>query len=229
MNIYTWIFSGLLALAVLIYIIGLIQRIMPMEKAAYSVFMPFLASIILSLLTGFLPDSHHIIFISALAFTAATLFILTTLKKNKFFKFAGHFFFLITEVIWFLLIVSVYRIFKIPNIFFILAAIVFIAGFVVMCVFIKKQPLVKYTAAFIQYCFAAIFCTTALICLVYEKRVFGILIFLGTLTNLCNVIFETFQRTRPFNIREKTERVIVTILEVVTQALLGTGAILMQI
>ena len=229
MNIYTWIFSGLLAVALVIYIIGLIQRIIPMEKAAYSVFMPFLASIILSLLTGFLPDSHHIIFISALAFTAATIFMLTTLKKNKFFKFAQHFFFLITEVFWFLLFVSVYRIFKISNIFFILSAIIFIAGFVVMCVFIKKQSFTKYTAAIIQYTFAAIFCTTALICLIYEKRIFGILIFIGTLINLCNVIFETFQRTRPFNIREKTERVIIITLEVTTQALLGAGAILMQI
>ena len=229
MDIYTWIFSGLLVVALVIYIIGLIQRIIPMEKAAYSVFMPFLASIILSLLTGFLPDSHHIIFISALAFTAATIFMLTLLKKNKFFKFAQHFFFLVTEVFWFLLIVSVYRIFKIPNIFFILSAIIFVAGFVVMCIFIKKHSLAKYTAALIQYTFAAIFCTTALICLAYEKRAFGILFFIGTLTNLCNVLFETFQRTRPFNIREKTERVIVTILEVVTQALLGAGAVLMQV
>ena len=44
-----------------------------------------------------------------------------------------------------------------------------------------------------------------------------------------NVIFEIFQRTRPFAISAKLERIIVTILFVTAQALMGTGAVLMQV
>ena len=109
------------------------------------------------------------------------------------------------------------------------SAIVFAAGFIVMVVFIKKQPPVKYAAAFTQYIIAAVYCTTALISLIYETRVFGILIFCGSLVNLCYVIFDTFQRTRPFAISEKIERIIMTVLACSAQALIGAGAILMQV
>jgi len=229
MNIYTWIFTGCIIVSLLLYIIALAKNIGPMEKTVRALLVPFLAGIIISLLAGFLPDSHHIIFIVSLAFSSAVLFMLSTLNKNKFFKFIEHSFFIITQVVWFILISSVYRIFKIPDIFFILSGIVFIAGFVVICVFIKKQNLSKYVTSIIQYAVTAVLCTTALINLVYEKRIFGILIFLGALVTLCHVIFEIFQRTRPFAIGEKTEKVIVTILFVLAQALMGAGAILLQV
>ena len=229
MNVYTWIFIGFTLVDLLLYIISLIQRIIPMEKAARSLFIPFVAGIILSLLTGYLPDSHHIIFISSMAFCTASCVMLAGLKKNRLLKFAEHFFFLLTQVLWLLLIVSVYRIYKVSNLVFILTGIVFIAGFAVICIFIKLQPLAKYAAAIIQYIFTALLCTTALVCLIYEKRAFAILMFLGSLVSMCNVVFEIFQRTRPFAIREKTERVIITILMVTAQSLMGVGAILMQV
>ena len=229
MNIYTWIFIALISIDLLLYIIGLVQRIIPLEKTARSFFVPLTAGILISFLINYLPDSHHIIFIASMAFGAATLCMLSTLKKNKFFKFSEHFLFLLTEAFWLWLICSVYRIFKISNIIFILAGIVFIAGFIVICVFIKKQSVAKYTAAIIQYFFAAILCTTSLVSLIYEKRAFGILIFLGSLFTVCHVIFEIFQRTRPFAISAKLERIIVTILFVTAQALMGTGALLMQV
>lgn len=229
MNIYTWIFTGLLVVDVVLYILSLIKGINPLEKVARSLLIPLVAGIILSILTGYLPDSHHIIFIATLAYGTACLFMLTTLKKNRFFKFAEHFLFLLTNIFWLLLISSVYRIYKVSPLLFILTGIVFIAGFVVTCVFIKQQPLYKYAAAIIQYFFTAVLSVTAFVCLLYEKRAFAVLIFTASLVIMCHVIFETFQRTRPFAINEKTERIFTTILSVTSQALIGVGAILMQI
>lgn len=229
MNIYTWIFTGLLLVDIFLYIFSLIKGINPLEKVARSLLIPLVAGIILSILTGYLPDSHHIIFIAILAYGTACLFMLTTLKKNRFFKFAEHFLFLLTNIFWLLLISSVYRIYKVSPLLFILTGIVFIAGFVVTCVFIKQQPLYKYAAAIIQYFFTAVLSVTAFVCLLYEKRAFAVLIFTASLVIMCHVIFETFQRTRPFAINEKTERIFTTILSVTAQALIGVGAILMQI
>ena len=230
MNTYTWIFTGLLVVDVILYIFGLIQRLRPLEKTARGLCIPFIAGIILSILYEFLPDSHHIILISSLAFSAASLFMVSTLNdKNRFVKFIEHFLFLLIEAFWFLLIASVYRIYKVPAIFFILAGIVFIAGFVVVCIFIKKQPVAKYLAAIIQYGASAIFCSTTLVSLIYEKRVFAILFFVGSLVTVCHVIFEIFQRTRPFAINEKTEKIFVTLFTVCAQALIGAGAILLQV
>ena len=230
MNTYTWIFTGVLVVDAFLYILGLVQRIKALEKSARGVFVPGIAGIILSILYEYLPDSHHIIFIASLGFGAAVLFMISTLNdKKKFVKFIEHFLFILTEIFWFLLIVSIYRIYKIPSIFFILAGIVFIAGFTVICIFIKKQAPSKYLGITIQYCVATIFCTTALINLAYEKRLSGVLIFTGALTIMCHVVFEIFQRTRPFAINEKTEKIIVTILTTGAQALLGAGAILLQV
>ena len=230
MNTYTWIFTGLLVVDVILYIFGLIQRLRPLEKTARGLCIPFIAGIILSILYEFLPDSHHIILISSLAFFAASLFMVSALNdKNRFVKFIEHFLFLLTEAFWFLLIASVYRIYKVPAIFFILAGIVFIAGFVVVCIFIKKQPVAKYLAAIIQYGASAIFCSTTLVSLIYEKRVFAILFFVGSLVTVCHVIFEIFQRTRPFAINEKIEKIFVTLFTVCAQALIGAGAILLQV
>ena len=229
MNVYAWIFSGLLAVALVLYIVGLVQRIVPLEKTARSLFVPFICGFISALLTNYLPDSHHIIFISSLALSAASLCMISTLKKTRFCKFAEHFLFLLTESFWLWLICSVYRIFKVSNLIFILSGIFFLAGFIVICVFIKKQSLHKYVAAIIQYSFAAVLCTTSLVSLIYEKRAFGILIFLGSLITVCHVVFEIFQRTRPFAISTKLERIIVTILFVTAQALMGAGAVLFQV
>ena len=229
MNVYAWIFTGLLVVDLVFYIISLVQRYLPLEKSSRSLLIPFLAGIIISILANYLPDSHHIIFISSMAFSAAALCMLSELKKNKFFNFSRHFLFLLSEVFWLWLIASVYRIFKVSNIIFILSGIVFAAGFVVICIFIKKQTVTKYAAAIIQYFFSALLCTTSLVSLIYEKRAFGILLLLGSLVTLCHVVFDTFQRTRPFAISSKLERIILTILFVTAQALIGTGAILLQI
>ncbi len=230
MNTYTWIFTGVLVVDAFLYIFGLVQRIRALEKTARGVFVPFMAGVILSILYEYLPDSHHIIVIASLAFFAAALFMISTLNdKKKFVKFIEHFLFLLTECFWFLLIASVYRIYKVPVIFFILTGIVFIAGFVVICIFIKKQPVAKYLAAIIQYGISAIFCSTTLVSLIFEKRAFAILLFIGSIVSVCHVIFEIFQRTRPFAINEKTEKIIVTILTIGAQSLLGAGAILLQI
>ena len=229
MSVYLWIFTGLLAVDLILYIVGLVQRIVPLEKTARSLFIPFVCGIISSILTNYLPDSHHILLISSLAFTAATLCMISTIKKNKFSKFCEHFLFFLTEAFWLWLIASVYRIHKVSNLLFILAGIVFIAGFVVISIFIKKQKVIKYAAAIFQYTFAAVLCTTSLVCLIYEKRAFGILMFLGSLITVSHVIFEIFQRTRPFDITAKTERIIVTLLFVTAQSLMGVGTILMQV
>ncbi len=229
MNVYTWIFTGLLLVDLLLYIIALIQRIQVLEMTSRGLFIPLTGGLIISLLVLSLPDSHHIIFIASFAFFTASLFMLSVIKnKKRFFKFAEHFLFIITQGIWFLLIVSVYRIFRIPELFFVLSGILFIAGFIVICVFIKKQTLLKYASALIQYFLTAGFVTTALISLVYEKRLFGILIFCGSLLNLFYVVFEIFQSTRPFDLSRKKEKLLMTIILVSANALTGSGALLMQ-
>ena len=87
MNTYTWIFTGLLVVTLILYILGQVNRIMALEKIARVLFMPFTAGLILSILMLYLPDSHHIIVLTSLAYGAATLFMLNTLKDKKRFLY----------------------------------------------------------------------------------------------------------------------------------------------
>lgn len=230
MNVYTWIFAGLLGVALLLYIIGLVQRIGPLEKVARVLFVPFLGSMILSMLTEYLPDSYHIMFISAFAFGAAVIFMLLTIRdKSIFIKAAENFFYIANQFLWQLLIVSVYRIYRVPQWLFIIAGAVYFAGLVVIFIFIKKQSFLKYASGIILYAFSTILGITTLVSLIYEKRLFAVMMFLSSLVFMFGTVLTIFQKTRPFAITEKTEKLLITITVVTANALFGVGALLMQI
>ena len=230
MNVYTWIFTGLLGAVLILYIVGLVQRIQPLEKTARCLFIPFAGSLILSILTSYLPDSYHIMFLSVFAFGASAIFMLFTLgDKNKFIKAVEEFFYVLTQMLWLLLIISVYRIFKVNQIFFIISGIVYLAGFIVICIFIKKQPLSKYTAAFLLYAFSTVLGVTAFISLIYEKRLFAVMMFISSLVFMFGTVLTIFQKARPFAISAKTEKLLITITVVAANALCGVGALLMQV
>lgn len=230
MNIYTWIFAGLLGVDLILYIIGQVQRIRALEKVVRGLLVPFLAAIIHSILAVYLPDSYHIMFISSFAFFAAIIFMLCTLgDKNRFVKLTEEFFYVIAQCTWLLLIVSVYRIFKVPQWLFIISGVVYFAGFIVICIFIKKQSFAKYASALILYAVSTAFGITTLVSLIYEKRLFAVLMLLGTLVYMFGTVFIIFQKTRPFDITEKVEKLLFTITVVTANALTGAGAILMQV
>ena len=230
MNTSFWIFTGLLIVNALLYIVGLAKKIKGLEKTCRVLFVPFIAGLIHSILAGYLPDSYHLIFTSSFAFVAASLFMLFTLgDKNRFLKTVEEFFYAVSQVCWFLLIASVYRIYRIPQWLFIIAGIVYFAGFIVICIFIKKQTFAKYASALLLYAFSTNLGITALLSIIYEKRLFAVILFLGSLVYMFGTVLIIFQKTRPFAISEKVEKILITITAVAASALMGTGAILMQV
>ena len=229
MNVYTWIFTGLLVADIVIFIVGIIKNIALMEKIAGCFLIPFAAGIIISILTEFLPDSHHIIFISSFAFLFASLCVASVFGKKNVFKYLCKLFFVLAVCIWTMLIVSVYRIYRIPDFVFIISGAVYLAGLIVICFFIKKQRLYKYASALVKYAAASFLSFTSFISLVYEKRLYAGLMFTGSLATLFLCVLMIFQDTRPFAISAKTEKLIFTLSAVTSAVFLGTGALLMQV
>ena len=221
---------GLLAVNLLLYIFGLGKNIFALEKTTRSLFIPFTTGLIVSILTLYLPDSHHLIAESALSFGVAEIFmLLTLLDKNKFIKATEEFFYALLQTMWISIILSVYRIYRISHLLFIIAGSVYLAGFIVLCIFIKRQTFIKYASVFVQYAFSVIFGFTTLVCLIYEQRLFGIIMFISSLTFMFGTILIIFQKNKPLRINEKTEKFIMTITVISSNALMGAGAILMQI
>ncbi len=230
MNTTAWIFVGLLSVNLILYILGFVKGINPLEKMVRVLFVPFIAGLIISILTLYLPDAHHIITISSISFGVAAIHMLFTLgSKNAFLKAMEEIFYALLQTFWIYLILSVYRIYRISQLIFIVSGIVYLAGFVVISVFIKKQSFVKYASSIIQYAFSVIFGITTFICMIYEKRLFGIIMFIASLVFMFGTVIIIFQKTRPFAISEKTEKLLITITAICSNALMGAGAILMQI
>ena len=193
-------------------------------------FVPVNAGLIISALVLFLPDSWHIILISSFAFIFALAFMLFTLNdKNKFLKGLEELCYILIQAVWLFLVVSVYRIYRVPQMLFIITGIVYFAGFIVMCFFIKKQSIIKYGWAFLLYAVNSFLGITIFICMIYEKRLFGIIMFISSLSFMFGTVLIIFQRTRPFAISEKLEKILITTAVVASSALMGTGAILMQL
>ena len=230
MNIGFWIFTGLLVVVLFLYILAQVKNIVPLEKTTRSLFVPVNAGLIISALVLFLPDSWHIILISSFAFIFALAFMLFTLNdKNKFLKGLEELCYILIQAVWLFLVVSVYRIYRVPQMLFIITGIVYFAGFIVMCFFIKKQSLIKYGWAFLLYAVNSFLGITTFICMIYEKRLFGIIMFISSLSFMFGTVLIIFQRTRPFAISEKLEKILITTAVVASSALMGTGAILMQL
>ena len=229
MNVYTWIFTGLLVADIVLYIFGVVKNIALMEKIAGSFLIPFAAGIIISILTEFLPDSHHIIYISSFAFLFASLNVAAIYGKKNIFRYFCKLFFVLAVFVWTMLIVSVYRIYRIPDFVFIITGAVYLAGLIVICIFIKKQKLYKYASALVKYAVASFLSFTSFISLIYEKRLYAGFMFTGSLAALFLCVLMIFQDTRPFAISTKTEKLLFTLSAVAAAVFLGTGALLMQV
>lgn len=230
MNIYTWIFTGLLSIDIVLYIVAMLKKLGVLEKVARSLVIPFMGGLIHSILAGYLPDSYHILLTSAIAFVAALIYILLMISdKNKFIKMGQEFLYEAIQIIWLMLIISVYRIYRVPQWLFILAGTFYFAGLVIICIFIKKQSFTKYFAALFMYIVSTTLGITSLVSLIYEKRIFSVMMFISSLVFMFGTVFTIFQKTRPFDITEKTEKLLATITVVTANALFGVGALLMQI
>jgi len=228
MNAYIWTFSALLALNLILYIIGLVQRLNVMEKIARSFFIPFASGILLSTMTAYLPDSYHILLVFSIAAAFYTLSLLCTIgDKKAFFKHAEIFFFTAASVFWSSLLFSVYRIHKVHQLVFIVIGIVYLAGFITICIFIKKQKFTSYLSAILQYAINSFLSITTFISLIYEKRLFGLFIFIGSLCAMFYSVFQIFQKTRPFDLSYRKEKIILTMTTLATCLFMGTGALLM--
>ena len=70
---------------------------------------------------------------------------------------------------------------------------------------------------------------TAFISLIYEKRLFAVMMFISSLVFMFGTVLTIFQKTRPFAISAKTEKLLITITVVAANALFGVGALLMQV
>lgn len=223
-----WIFSGLISLAIILYLVGLFKNIVVMEKISRALILPFVTYVILTLLKRYLPDSHHIIMISGISLLIFSFtMIFSVFTESKILNALMVFLFEAGILSWESLCLPIFRIARISDFTIILSSAIFLIAFILICILLGKQKFSTGCSVLILISPTVFFLFTATISLIYEKRIFNILLVSGAVISLAEALFFIFQKLKPFNINRRTENLINSIFVISSQALIGSSAIMM--
>lgn len=193
MNTLNWIFLGLSALSLLLYIISLIKKIEILNKISSILLIAFLGTLNTLFLLNKLPDSFNTVIFSITTYVLlTTAYLLSTLKENKLLKKVILFIFFTNNILWLSFYKSIFYIFRIPTLLFVFVCLCYITLSTFSFIKIGKQKLNFYFYSFLELvpCFCLNFCS--IISLIFGRTLNSLVLFLGTSANIALVIFYIF-------------------------------------
>lgn len=205
MNTLNWIFLGLSALSLLLYIISLIKKIEILNKISSILLITFLGTLNTLFLLNKLPDSFNTVIFSITTYILlTTAYLLSTLKENKLLKKVILFIFFTNNILWLSFYKSIFYIFRIPTLLFVFVCLCYITLSSFSFIKIGKQKLNFYFYSFLELvpCFCLNFCS--IISLIFGRTLNSLVLFLGTSANIALVIFYIFNIKKSY----KHERMI---------------------
>lgn len=192
MSTICWILCGLIFISLLIYFIFLFVKKVEILQYISSIF-PILLTGILNLLFLYsnIPDSYHIIKISAIAFTLASITqILSSFVDNRKGKIAEGILFISSLFIWIELYKSVFYIFRVPNWINIIAGCTYLVIILLLLlIFIKKQTFLFYLFAVLSLVLVSFLHYCAFVSLCYQPANFSIVKFIGITILMGYIVF----------------------------------------
>lgn len=225
MTIANWIFLGLIILALGLWLISIIKHKIILQKVCECLILPLSATLIIMRLTKSLPDSFHIIEITAIAFSFISISaVFLAFEKIYTLRVAGRIASLINLLCWSLLYEPIFRIHAVPVWLWILCSCVYGAAIIVSCALSGKQRILFYLTFAVSFAIAAFLHFCALIFLCYERTTASVMLFGGASLAAGLVVFHFINLTR-LNI--KHAGVIRYSLLVVSQILIACSNILL--
>lgn len=224
MNTLNWIFLGLSALSLLLYIISLFKKIDILNKVSSIMLIAFLGTLNTLFLLNKLPDTFNTVIFSITTYVLlTTVCILSIIKDNNVLKNLASILFFINIITWFSFYKSIFYIFRIPTLLFIFLVLFYIAIFTFTSIKIGKQKLHFYFYSFIELipCFCLNFCS--IISLIFGRTLNSLILFWGTSTNIALVIFYIFNIKKSY----KHERLIKYLSLLVAQLLISYSNVIL--
>ncbi len=181
MTIADWILLAAFIINYGLILFANLKKLIILQKTCVCLTLPLAATIIILRLTRYLPDSFHIIIISAAAFVLVSLSTaFLAFEKIRTLRILGRIASLGNTVCWILLYRSIFKIHSVPAWFCILAGGIYAAIIIVSCVFSGKQEIKFYAAFAISFLLATYLHFCSLIFLCWERNGNSIMLFAGT-------------------------------------------------
>lgn len=225
MTITLWILSGYFITTTLLYIISLIKNIPLMRKISSGFMIPTIETAAIILLLRFLPDSFHIMIITAITLCLASISeILFLFTDIKVLSVLSRIIFFISQIFLLDIYKSTFFINRIPTWLCILSAVFYLLILTGVLLFAGKQKILKHCLFIIEMIisFFINYCTFITLC--FERNLHSALQFSGTLTVCALVIYYILNNTR-FNFKYKNS--ILLSLLIISQGFISAGNILM--
>ena len=184
MTVANWIFLGLIIIALGLWIISIIKHKDILQKTCECLIIPLTATLIIMWLTKSLPDSFHIIVITALAFTLISISaVFLAFEKIRTLRLAGRITSVANILCWCVLYEPIFRIHAVPAWLWILCSCVYGAAIITCCALSGKQRILFYLTFAVSFAVAAFLHFCALIFLCYERTSASVMLFGGA--SLC--------------------------------------------
>lgn len=197
MTVADWILLAVFIINYGLILFANLKKIIILQKTCVCLTLPIAASFIILRLTRYLPDSYHIIVISAAAFSLVSLSTaFLAFEKIRTLRILGRIASLGNTVCWIILYRSVFKIHSVPVWFCVLIAGIYAAIIIVSCVFSGKQELKFYIAFAVSFLLATYLHFCSLIFLCWERTGYSIMMFAGTTIYAFLVSFHFMNTTK---------------------------------
>lgn len=225
MKIAIWISLGLLLVSIALCLIFLKKGFSKATKITTALIMPLLGALSTTALCLSLPDSSHIILLSALAyiFCSASIILFYYADITKC-RIVARILYLIAITAWFELFRSTFFIYRTPLLVIIIAAVIYLALFVLTCIFLGKQQLSRYFWTFISISLCILLHFSSVVTLIQGRTLYSIFLFLGTTAIFGLVMFYLIAYKKELG---KNSRLIQISLMILSQLFISLACFLM--
>lgn len=196
-------------------------------KILASLVVPIIAGVSIYFLTWFLPDSRHIIMISAFGyfFTAlSTSLFLFDSEKARIVRYSARTALFVSISLWITLFFNVFYLYHIATALTVGLIIFYFALDVAICLFIGKQKPFLYAWVFVAIVLGGFFNYLTVVTLIYSHSLYSTLLCGGS-TLILIMIFYYMIDQKKYHFRHS--KVVRFILMVTSQALLAASTVLM--
>lgn len=229
MTVLSGILIGLFFLSLGLYVLSVLKDIKILSSISSLLFLPLCCFPVIIQLSNYLPDSHHIRFLSIFAIVFITIseaFIY--FRIAKWMQIAGEVLYIISFLFWIQLYKTTFFIFRVSTSALVAEAVILTILLLILLIYIRKQKPVFYLIRIVEFYSLGFLNFSAIITSInVSNKAYPVTFVIGSALLIIEYILFSVQTTRPVEINRKIERAVRTGLITTAEFLMTFTGLLM--
>lgn len=229
MNILSGILLCLLAASIGLYVLSFFKNLSFVTGITSVLLIPLSCFPIIIGLNNYLPDSHHIKFLSTIAIiliSVSEFFIYFNI--TKWMKITGEILYIFSLLGWIQLYKTTFYLFRISTSSIITEVVILSILLLILLIYIRKQDTLFYILKISEFAGLGLLNFSSIITMSHiSGKLYPVTFFIATVLFILEYIIFTIQTTRPVEINRKIERGVRTGLITFAQILMTLTGLLM--